>query len=209
MKSSRETISRIIRKSIAYTFKDKRKLVSLFIVVLLPFVCFGWRFVPENISFPHYSGLHIFVYVFSVNFLLVMIASAWFLTIPRRDFAMQIIATIALFFGVYLTYDTFPFFNEIPFWLDILAVLIIFLIVSTYLYYIHRNYINSKIDHKQLYDGIVHDLHHEKLLNSVSRIQGIMEVVELEEPYRSMCQEEIIKIRDAVSYVSDKYSELN
>ncbi len=55
---------------------------------------------------------------------------------------------------------------------------------------------------------MVHDLHHEKLLNSVSRVQGLIDIGELDEPYRSMCQEEIMKIRDAVSYVSDKYSEL-
>ena len=127
----------------------------------------------------------------------------------RRDFAVQIIATVSLFFGVYLTYDTLPIFNEIPIWLDILAVLVVFIIVSIYLYYVHRNYINRKIDHKQLYDGMVHDLHHEKLLNSVSRVQGLIDIGELDEPYRSMCQEEIMKLRDAVSYVTDKYSELN
>lgn len=138
-----------------------------------------------------------------------MVAIAWFLTIPRRDFAMQIITLAAVFYGIFLTFDTIPQEEPTPFWFDISVSFAVFIIISTYLFYIHRNYINSKIDHKQLYDGIVHDLHHEKLLNSVSRVQGLMEVAELEEPYRSMCQEEILKIRDAISYVSDKYSELN
>ena len=82
MKSNHQSILEIVRKSFAYTLKDKRKLVSLLIVLLLPLVCFGWRLIPEDIPFPHYNSLHVFVYLFSVNFLLIMISAAWFLTIP-------------------------------------------------------------------------------------------------------------------------------
>lgn len=209
MKSSSLSIPRVIHKSFLYTLKDRRKLISIVIVVTLPVLGSLWRFVPEDSTIIYYESLRTFVYLFVVNFAIVLIAVAWFLTIPRRDFAMQIIATAAIFYGIYLILDTIPQKEESPFWIDILVSSVIFFIVSIYLYYVHRNYINSKIDHKQLYDGIVHDLHHEKLLNSVSRVQGLMNVAELEEPYRSMCQEEIKKIREAVAYVTEKYNELN
>lgn len=208
MKSSRPPILEITKKSFRYTIRDRRKLLSLSIVLSLPLLSNAWRLIPDEITFPYYEYLNIFVFQFATSFISFMVAIAWFLTIPRRDFALQTIAMAAIFYGLFMCYDTLPITEQTPLWLDILTLLFMFVIVSIYLYYIHRNYINSKIDHKQLYDGIVHDLHHEKLLNSVSRIQGLMDVAELEEPYRSMCQEEIKKIREAVAYVTDKYSEL-
>ena len=181
----------------------------MIVVIMLPLLGSLWRLVPEGITIFHYGKLDVFIYLFFTNFIVVLLAAAWFLTIPRRDFAMQIIAIAAVFYGIYLTIDTIPQEVPTPLWIDISACFVVFAIVSIYLFYVHRNYINSKIDHKQLYDGIVHDLHHEKLLNSVSRVQGLMEVAELEEPYRSMCEEEIKRMREAVSYVTEKYSELN
>ena len=208
MKSNRWSILAITSKSFRYTFNDKRKLLSLFIVLSLPLIGNAWRFVPDEMTFPYYDYLNIFVFQFGLSLITFMIAIAWFLTIPRRDFALQIIAMSGIFYGLFMAYDTLPFTEKTPLWLDVLVSLAIFIIVCFYLYYIHRNYINRKIDHKQLYDGMVHDLHHEKLLNSVSRVEGLIDVAELEEPYRSICREEIAKIRDAVSYVSEKYSEL-
>ena len=209
MKFSQRPIVRVIARSFHYTVKDKRKSFSLFIVLSLPLVGNVWRFIPDSVAFPYYDYLNVFVFQFAASFITFMMAVAWFLTIPRRDFALQTIAMAGIFYGLFMSYDTLPFTARTPLWLDVLISLVTFVIVCFYLFYIHRNYINSKIDHKQLYDGIVHDLHHEKLLNSVSRIQGLMEVAELGEPYRSMCEEEILRIRHAVSYVSDKYSELN
>ena len=209
MIASRQSIPKVVQKSFFYTLKDKRKLVSIIMVILLPLLGSLWRFVPKESTIIHYGALDTFVYLFFINFMVVLVSVAWFLTIPRRDFAMQIIALAAIFYGTFLTFDTVPREEPTPIWFDVSVTLIVFTIICIYLYYVHRNYINSKIDHKQLYDGMVHDLHHEKLLNSVSRVQGLIDVAELEEPYRSMCQEEIAKIRDAVSYVSDKYSDLN
>lgn len=209
MKSSQQSILRVVRESFSYTIKDRRKLISISIIALLPLLCSLWRLIPEDSTIIHYGALNTFVYLFLTNFAIVLVAVAWFLTVPRRDFSMQIIAFAAVFYGIFLTFDTIPQEKPTPVWFDISVSLMIFTVICVYLYYIHRNYINSKIDHKQLYDGMVHDLHHEKLLNSVSRVQGLIDVAELEEPYRSMCQEEIMKIRDAVSYVSDKYSDLN
>ena len=208
MKISQRPILKVAREGFFYTTRDRRKLISLVIIIVLPLLGSLWRFVPQDSTMLHYGSLNSFVYLFFTNFTVVLVSIAWFMTIPRRDFAMQIIAIAAIFYGIFLTFDTIPQEKPTPIWFDILVSFVIFIIVAIYLYYIHRNYINSKIDHKQLYDGIVHDLHHEKLLNSVSRIEGLMDVAELEEPYRSMCREEIMKIRDAVAYVSEKYSEL-
>lgn len=209
MKSSRKSLFRTLRESFFYTSRDKRKLISVVIILTLPILGGVWRLIPEDSTVFHYGSLQTFIYLFSINFAIVLVAIAWFMTIPRRDFAMQIIVLAAVLYGVFLTFDTIPQKEPTPFWFDIVVSLMVFVVICVYLYYVHRNYIHRKIDHKHLYDGIVNDLHHQKLLNSVSRVEGIMDIAELEEPYRSMCKEELMKIKDAVSYVSEKYSELN
>lgn len=197
-----------LSKTFRYTLKDRRKFISLVIVLTLPFVIFSWRFVPEGISIYFYEDLSLFVWTFSVHFTIVMLSTAWFLSTPRRDFATQIIVLAALFFGIYLTWDTIPFYDQPPIWVDIIVSIIVFLIVSVYLYYVYRNYISRNIDYKQLHDGIVHDLHHQKFLNSISRIEGLMKVADIEEPYKSMCEDEIADLKESVVYVADKYKTL-
>ncbi|MEM8967546.1 MAG: hypothetical protein AAGE93_14090 [Bacteroidota bacterium] len=197
-----------LAKTFRYTLRDRRKLVSLIIVLLLPLMLFAWRFIPEDIEFPYYGQLHVFIWTFNLYFVIVMLSSAWFLSIPRRDFAMQIIVLAALFLGISLTLNTLPFSNESPWWTDVLISLTLFAGASIYLYYVYNNYVNKTIDYKQLHDGIVHDLHHERFLNSISRVEGLMKVAEMEEPYKSMCEDEIAELKESVSYIAEKYKAL-
>jgi len=197
-----------IGKTFRYTLKDRRKLISLLIVLALPLVLFMWRFIPEGVEFPFYEELHVFIWTFNLYFAQVMLSAAWFLSTPRRDFATQIIVLAALFFSVFLTWNALPIFDESPWWLDVLISLVLFAVVSIYLFYVYRNYINRNVDYKQLHDGIVHDLHHQRFLNSISRVEGLMKVAEMEEPYKSMCEDEIAELKQSVVYVADKYKEL-
>lgn len=209
MKIGKTPIAAITAKSFRYTFKDKRKLISLIIVLLLPLIGNSWRFVPADILLDSYPNLQVLTYIFSINFLLALVSIAWFLTIHRKDFALQIIAMAALFYGIFTSYDALPFSEgQTSIWLDVAVSFFIFLIVCIYLYYIHKNYINRSIDYKQLHDGIVHDLHHERFMNEISRIEGLMDMAEMEEPYKSLCQKEVGKLRESITYIADKYSEL-
>lgn len=207
-KISRIPLIELTTKSIQFTFKDGRKLASLVIVILLPIVGRFWEFVPDHIEFPHYGKLSVFFWAFSVNFVNVLVSVAWFLTIHRRDFALQIIALAAMFYGIFMTYDTLPFTQNTPTWLDISATFCVFMGVAIYLYYIHRNYLQRATDYKVLHDGIVHDLHHQRFLSDISRIEGLIEIAEMEEPYRSMSKKEIAKLKESVTYIAEKYSEL-
>lgn len=195
-------------KGVQFTFRDGRKLASLIIVILLPFIGKLWEMVPQNIEFPYYDYFHLFLYPFSINFICVLISVAWFLTIHRKDFALQIIALASIFYSVFMTYDTLPFTQKTPLWIDLSAIFCIFNGVAIYLFYIHRNYLGRISDYKVLHDGIVHDLHHQRFLSDISRIEGLIEIAEMEEPYRSMCRKEISKLKESVTYIADKYSEL-
>ncbi|MFP4292521.1 MAG: hypothetical protein ACLFQ0_12875, partial [Cyclobacteriaceae bacterium] len=131
-------VSGLTTKGIQFTFRDSRKLISLIIVLLLPFIGKIWALVPPEIEFPHYGVLQSFLYSFSVNFISVLIAVAWFLSIHRKDFALQIIALSAIFYGLFMTYDTLPFTGHTSIWLDLSAIIFVFICVCIYLFYIHR-----------------------------------------------------------------------
>lgn len=207
-KISQSPFLELTTKGIQFTFRDGRKLASLLIIILLPFIGKLWAIVPENIEFPYYGYLHLFLYPFSINFICVLISVAWFLTIHRRDFALQIIALAAIFYSVFMTYDTLPFTQSTPLWIDLSAIVCIFIGVAAYLFYIHRNYLHRAADYKVLHDGIVHDLHHQRFLSDISRIEGLIEIADMDEPYRSMCKKEIAKLKQSVTYIAEKYSEL-
>ncbi len=183
-------------------------MASLIIVILLPLIGKLWEIVPQNIDFPYYGSLSAFLYAFSINFVGVLISVAWFLTIHRKDFALQIIALAAIFYSVFMTYDTLPFTQTTELWVDLSAIFCVFNGVAIYLFYIHRNYLGRFTDYKEMHDGIVHDLHHQRFLSDISRIEGLIEIAEMEEPYQSMCKKEISKLKETVTYIADKYSEL-
>ena len=105
------------KKSLQFFFKDRRKVVSAIIVASLPLIVNIWRFVPEGIEMPYYYGLHIFVWTFSMNFIIVLVGIAWMLCVPRKDYVLHFLSSSVVAYGTYLTLDTFPLASETPLWL--------------------------------------------------------------------------------------------
>ena len=196
------------KKSLQFLFRDKRKIISAIFVILLPFISNAWRFVPEDISFPFYETLYMFVWTFAVNFLVVVVSIAWFFSVPAKDYAMRMIILAALFFGVFLTYQTLPISDEVSLWQDIAASSIIFTCIYSCLRYIQNNYLEKPDDYKTMHDGLVYDLHHQRFLGSVNRIAGLLEVAEMEEPYKHLCAEEIEELKESIAYIAEKYETL-
>ena len=196
------------KKSLQFFFRDKRKIVSAIIVLLLPVVSNVWRVVPDDIPFPFYETFQMFVWTFLVNFLIVILAIAWYFSVPQKDRAMQIIVLSALAYGIFLSYQTIPFSDNTPLWQSFVASSIIFACLYLCLRYIQRNYLQKPDDYKVLHDGLVYDLHHQRFLGSINRIAGLMEVAEMEEPYKHLCSEEIEELKESIAYIAEKYEAL-
>lgn len=196
------------QKSLQFFLKDKRKLISAIVVISLPVVNNLWRLVPETAEFLYYDSLYIFVWTFCIHFMLVMLAFAWFLSIPKKDCVLQFIALSAAAFGIFLTYSTLPFTDETPLWMDGIASLVIFGFIFGAISYIKNNYLSKPSDYKVLHDGLVYDIHHQRFLGCVNRIAGLLEVTEMEEPYKKLCMDEINEIKESIAYIADKYEEL-
>lgn len=196
------------QKSLQFFLKDKRKLISAIVIVTLPIVNNLWRLVPETAEFPYYGSLYMFVWTFCIHFMLVMLAFAWFLSIPKKDYVLQFITLSAAAFGIFLTYSTLPFTDETPFWMDGMASLVIFSFIFGAINYIKNNYLSKPSDYKVLHDGLVYDIHHQRFLGCVNRIAGLLEVTEMEEPYKKLCMDEINEIKESIAYIADKYEDL-
>ena len=149
-----------------------------------------------------------FVWTFTVNFLVVVLSIAWYFSVPTKDYVMRIITLSALAFGVFLTYQTLPFFEKAPLWQDLVASGVIFACLYFCLRYIQNNYLENPHDYKVLHDGLVYDIHHQRFMGSINRIAGLLEVAEMEEPYKHLCAEEINEIKESIAYIAEKYEAL-
>ena len=196
------------KKSLQFLIQDRRKIVSAIIVILLPLVSNAWRFVSEDIEFPIYGTLYMFVWTFAVNFLVVMLSAAWYFSIPAKDYAMHIIVLSSLAFGIFSTCQTLPFSDDVPLWQDLVISAVIFAFLYTSLRYIQKNYLEKPNDYKVLHDGLVYDLHHQRFMGSINRIAGLLEVAEMDEPYKHLCCEEIKELKESIAYIAEKYEAL-
>ena len=197
-----------VKKSLQFFFRDKRKLISAVIVALIPFIESSWRFFPEGVEIPIYGSLEIFVWTFSINFIVVAIGLAWNLCLSRKDYVLQNISLSVVAYGIYLTFDSLPLTNNTPIWMDILASISIFACLYFCLRYIQNNYLEKPDDYKKLHDGLVYDIHHQRFLGSIDRIAGLIDVAEMEEPYRCLCENEIDELKEAIAYIAEKYESL-
>ncbi len=196
------------RKSLQFFFKDKRKVVSALTVVVLPVIGNVWRIIPEDIPFPHYNSLYVFIWTFSTYFMFLVLAIAWYLSVPKKDHALQFITLSAVAFGVFLTFETLPFIGKTPLWLDLVASLVIFTFIYIAINYIKNHYLSKPTDYKVLHDGLVYDIHHQRFLGGINRIAGLVEVSDMEDTYKKLCQREIDEIKESIAYIADKYEEL-
>lgn len=195
-------------QSLIYSLKDKRKRWGFIIIISLAFIDNLWQFIPKDFPFPYYGYLNVFVYSFCNEFSICLIGIAWFMIIQRKDFALQLLSLALIAYGLFTTVSTLPFTMYTPFWLEVLIVVIFFAIITSHLHYVHKTRLNKSIDYKELHDGIVHDLHHQKFRNHIARLEGLINIAEMEEPYKSFCQKEITDIKEAVTYIGDKYQTL-
>ena len=196
------------KKSLQFFFNDWRKIVSTIVVILLPIISNVWRLIPEDIPFPHYGYLYAFVWAFSVNLILLLVSIAWYLSVQQKDIAMRMVTLSAVAFGIFQTFETMPFIGETPLWLDILASTVIFAFLYVCLRYIQKNYLEKPDDYKTLHDGLVYDIHHQRFLSSINRVAGLLDVADMEEPYKHLCAEEIEELKESIAYIAEKYEAL-
>ena len=198
-----------IDKSIKYLFHDRRKLISLIVVILLPVITNIWRFIPDNIDVIYYDTLDIFIYHFSVNFATVIIAIAWYFTIHRKDYVQQIIVSSVIFYGIYMTITVLPITDYTPPWMEFIATPVVFFFVYLGIRHIRNYYLDRPMDYKMLHDGLIHDLHHQRFMGSINRIEGLIHVAKMEEPYKDLCEKELEELKNSVAYIANKYNNLS
>ncbi len=196
------------QKSLQFFLRDKRKIISAVIVLSIPLIGNVWRFIPEDIPFSYYDFLYVFIWTFSTYFVFLMLAIAWYLSVPKKDHVFQYVTLAAVAFGVFLVFETLPFVGETPLWMEIVASLVIFYFLYLAINYIKNNYLSKPSDYKVLHDGLVYDIHHQRFLGSINRIAGLLEIAEMEEPYKQLCEREIEEIKESIAYIAEKYEEL-
>lgn len=197
------------KKSLQFFFHDRRKVISAVVILSLPFLNQLWRLAPEGIEISYYESFDIFVWNFCLNFTFVMISLAWYFSVPKKDQVLQFLSLLSAGYGIYLTFGTLPLADETPLWIDISSSAVILACLYFCLQYIQKNYLDKPNDYKALHDGLVYDLHHQRFLGSINRIAGLLEIAEMDEPYKCLCTEEIDELKKSIAYIAEKYETLN
>ena len=196
------------KKSLQFFLRDRRKMISVLIVMTLPLLDNFWRIIPEDIPFPFYDTLFMFVWTLGVHLLPLFVSIAWYLSIPRKDHVLQYISLSALAYSILITFETLPFAGVTPLWLDIAVSGVILVCLYFCIDYIKKNYLEKPDDYKRLHDGLVYDIHHQRFLSSINRVAGLIDVADMEEPYKHLCAEEIEELKESIAYIAEKYEAL-
>lgn len=196
-----------LQASIKFTFSDKRKRAAFLLVALIPLVGNLWKIVPTNIPFRHYEYLDIFVFTFATQFIFVMVGVAWFLIVGRKDLGLQFLALTVVAYGVFMSFSTLPLTDTTPLSFEILVTAIITTLLAAFLFYIQNN-VRPGYDYKAECEDIIHDLHHSRFLGSICRVEGLMRISDMKEPYREHALQELEELKESVEYIAKKYESL-
>lgn len=197
------------RKSFQFFISDHRKIWSVVAALLLPVANNFWKLLPKEASVDFYSSLQVFGWTFGIHAMLIILSLAWWFSVHRKDYVLQFFSLGTLFYSIFLTYSTLPFSNQTPLWLNLAATATIFICVWGATLFIKIKYSNYPQDYKVMHDGLIHDLHHQKFLGSVNRIEGLLHLMDnVEDPYHQLCFKEIEKLKSSFVYITEKYEDL-
>ena len=196
------------KKSLQFFLKDKRKIISAIVVILLPLLNNFWRFIPEHITHPYHGTGQVYIWMICIHLMILALGIAWYFSVPGKDQVLRLISLSVIAYGTLLTYQTLGFGDGTPLWIDLIASTVVFTFLYFCLRYIKKNYLEKPDDYKTLHDGLVYDLHHQRFLGSIDRIAGLIDVAEMEKPYKCLCAEEIEELKESIAYIAEKYEAL-
>ncbi|MEM6845151.1 MAG: hypothetical protein AAF944_10470 [Bacteroidota bacterium] len=196
-----------IQASIKFTFNDKRKRAAFLLVAMVPLVGNLWKLIPIDIPFRHYEYLDVFVFTFATQFIFVIVGIAWFLIVGRKDLGLQILALTLVAYGVFMSFSTLPLTDTTPLSLDLLVTAVITALLATFLFYI-QNHKKPGYDYKAECEDIIHDLHHSRFLGSICRLEGLVNISDMQEPYKEHALRELEELKQSVGYIAEKYESL-
>ena len=197
------------RKSLQFFFSDWRKVVTAIVILSLPLLNNLWRLFPEDVPNDFYGTLPVFVWMICIHLMILALGIAWYFSFSEKDNVLRFISLSVIGYGVLLTLQVFEFAKGTPLWIDITLSAVIFAALYFCLQHIQKNYLDTPDDYKVLHDGLVYDLHHQRFLGSINRIAGMIDVAEMEEPYKCLCAQEIDELKKSIAYIAEKYETLN
>lgn len=197
------------KKSMQFFLNDWRKVVAAAVLLSLPLLNNLWRLFPESVSHEFYGTLQVYVWMICIHLMILALGVSLYFYFPEKDKVLRFISLSVIAYGVLLTLQVLEFTKGTPLWLDLALSGVIFAALYFCLQYIQKNYLSKPNDYKTLHDGLVYDLHHRRFLGSINRIAGLLDVAEMDEPYKCLCTQEIEELKKSIAYIAEKYEALN
>jgi hypothetical protein len=198
------------KKSFQFILADHRKIISVIVSLCVPVIMNLWKLLPDDIVVEFYPSVHVLAWTLSIHFISVLICIAWWFSINSKDYVLQFFSLGLMAYCAFLTYCTLPFTVSTPFWQDLTASTLIFIFLTLSLFYIKKRYCNQVNDYKNMHDGLVYDLHHQKFMGAINRIEGLVLLQKRENiMYNEALLNEVDELKKTFIYINDKYNELN
>jgi hypothetical protein len=207
----------VFLKSYQFFISDYRKILSLIACLLIPIINNAWKLLPQT-SIDFYPSLQVLGWTISIHLMSVFICIAWWFSINKKDYVLQIFSLSIMGYCLFLTYSSLPFTANTPFWQDLLSTAFIFSGIYASILFIKNCYCSSLEDYKTQHDGLVYDLHHHRFLASVSRIEGLVMLQDTEidktsnealERYNKLLYDEVTELKKSFIYINEKYDKLS
>lgn len=206
-----------ILKEIVHSFKylmqDRRKLALAFLVlIIIPCINIGWKYIDPSISIPSYNNFHFFIWTLGESICMILTSAAWYLSTSKKDFATKLISLASIYYWTFFLVNKMPFGGVIPLYGEIAIFLCAAFLFTRLLMYIKNNFINSRVDYKEEYDGMVYEYHH--LCRGFTKtVEGLNYLKEEgyinEEDYNARLSTTTERFDEFAMKIHDRYQKLN
>ncbi len=131
------------------------------------------------------------------------------ITIPRKDYAMQFVLSALMVYNMYMIYVTLPISEVTPLHIDILASVGTYALFYSSINLIKKKYLEKKPSYRSMHVGLLHDLNHHRFMGAVCRIEGMVDMSDMNESHRKICKKEIEELKETFAYITEKYESIH
>ncbi|MGB3586346.1 MAG: hypothetical protein WBA23_07405 [Tunicatimonas sp.] len=108
-----------------------------------------------------------------------------------------------------MTYVTLPLGETTPLHLDLISVIGTYLVLYTSISFIQKKFLEAKPSYQSMHIGLLHDLNHHRFMGAVCRIEGMVDMSDMDESHRKICKKEIEELKETFAYITEKYESLH
>ncbi|WKN44727.1 hypothetical protein [Tunicatimonas pelagia] len=104
---------------------------------------------------------------------------------------------------------SFPISEVTPLYVDVLATVGTYALFYSSIHLIKKRYLEKRPSYRSMHVGLLHDLNHHRFMGAVCRIEGMIDMSDMNDTYRDVCKKEIDELKETFAYIVEKYENID